>query len=407
MGPSMKKIRELDGLRAVAILLVLGCHYRGFAVLLGGAPQFGWVGVELFFALSGYLITTILLGLRGTPAPRKTFYSRRIIRIFPPYFAITFAVILYGLAFHQPWATSSEFFVRQFLFLQSNLPQFHLFFIEMLQHGLHFPSLLQGAHRLPPGLADLNPTPNSAFDTYWSLSIEEYFYFLWAPVVLRRKPKAIVAIAIVVCMVELLLRWSYGDGLAYFGLFFRMDALMYGALLAMAFWFWKNNVPRKAFQGLALIFGLCAVALAAILIAIAPVLNREIRQSPLMLAFGLSFISIASSALVGMLILRKETDWWVSRLLRTKPMQFLGRISYTMYLVHVLAACAILGLFEKVGVARDAGFAVAVLSTILTVGAAAASWRFLEAPLLRWKDKRFPANKAREASETEASPAAV
>ncbi|HEX5284027.1 MAG TPA: acyltransferase family protein, partial [Bryocella sp.] len=89
----MSRILELDGLRAIAILLVLGCHYPGFANRAKRLPEFGWVGVDIFFALSGYLITTILLGLRGRSAPYRTFYSRRAIRILPPYLAATFFLL--------------------------------------------------------------------------------------------------------------------------------------------------------------------------------------------------------------------------------------------------------------------------------------------------------------------------
>ena len=78
------RILELDGLRALAILFVLGCHYPGFANLAWHIPEFGWIGVDIFFALSGYLITTILLGLRNRVTPYRTFYSRRFIRILPP-----------------------------------------------------------------------------------------------------------------------------------------------------------------------------------------------------------------------------------------------------------------------------------------------------------------------------------
>jgi surface polysaccharide O-acyltransferase-like enzyme len=65
----MQRIKELDGLRAIAILLVLGAHYQGFASFLHGLPEFGWIGVDIFFVLSGYLITTNLLRLRGQPRP--------------------------------------------------------------------------------------------------------------------------------------------------------------------------------------------------------------------------------------------------------------------------------------------------------------------------------------------------
>ena len=83
------RVLELDGLRALAILLVLGCHYPGFANRAGHLPEFGWIGVDVFFALSGYLITNILLGLRTRPTPYRTFYSRRFIRILPPYLVVT------------------------------------------------------------------------------------------------------------------------------------------------------------------------------------------------------------------------------------------------------------------------------------------------------------------------------
>src|SRR5580704_17000760 len=111
------RILELDGLRAIAILLVLGCHYPGYANHLWRIPEFGWIGVDIFFALSGYLITTILLGLRSRPTPYRTFYSRRLIRILPPYLVVTF--FLFAVAIVQHWkrlnlAISQIFFLQAF-----------------------------------------------------------------------------------------------------------------------------------------------------------------------------------------------------------------------------------------------------------------------------------------------------
>src|SRR5208282_5147788 len=91
---SSKRIPELDGLRAIAILLVIGCHYEVFARQLWGLPKFGWVGVDIFFVLSGFLITSVLLNLRGQEKPFKTFYARRFRRILPPY--IAFMILLYA-----------------------------------------------------------------------------------------------------------------------------------------------------------------------------------------------------------------------------------------------------------------------------------------------------------------------
>src|ERR1700728_866051 len=82
---SVKRIPEIDGLRAVAIILVIGSHYDGFTRLLRDLPKFVWVRVGIFFVLSGFLITTVLLKLWGQDEPFKTFYARRIRRILPPY----------------------------------------------------------------------------------------------------------------------------------------------------------------------------------------------------------------------------------------------------------------------------------------------------------------------------------
>src|SRR4051812_43085856 len=96
---SSSRIRELDGLRAIAILVVIGCHYPLFARQLGGIPMFGWVGVDIFFVLSGYLITSVLLNLKGRTDAFKVFYKRRFLRILPPYLmaiaAMYAAVILF------------------------------------------------------------------------------------------------------------------------------------------------------------------------------------------------------------------------------------------------------------------------------------------------------------------------
>jgi peptidoglycan/LPS O-acetylase OafA/YrhL len=397
----MNRIRELDGLRAVAILLVLGCHYEGFAALLGGAPEFGWIGVELFFVLSGYLITTILLGLRDKPQPYKTFYSRRMVRIFPPYFAITLIVILlHVISRSSPRPDWAHFLAAQFLFLQAYYPDYGRFFASIMTHGPHLPGLLQNAHRLPAILPGLPPSFRSAFETYWSLSIEEYFYLLWAPIVLRCRPRTIVFTAAFVCIAESLLRWSYADHLAYYGLFFRFDALMYGAILAMLLRRWKPVVPRIAARAFGLTLCASIAGLLLIFLLIGPILGYEIRQSPLMLAFGLPLISIASASLIGTLVFAADSSAWAARLMRSGPMQYVGTISYTMYLVHVLAAAIVYGVLASIAPYIHHGLRLweAVLSSALTIAIARISWLYLERPLLRWKDKRFPAARARIAA---------
>ena len=197
------RVYELDGLRAIAIFLVFGVHYIGFSRLMWKLPTYGWVGVDIFFALSGYLITRILLGLRGKQGAYKTFYSRRMIRIAPPYLVAT--AIMLGLMYFVPHTISpGKYLLRQLLFLQAFYPN-DLHFIKNLlthprQHLLHTPKLLP---RLPTPQPGLTPAFSSAIIVYWSLSVEEYFYLLWAPIVLHFKKRAVVLTALAICAVSL------------------------------------------------------------------------------------------------------------------------------------------------------------------------------------------------------------
>lgn len=386
----IRRVLELDGLRAIAILLVLGCHYPGYAGLFHGLPKFGWIGVDIFFALSGYLITTILLGLRNRPTPYRTFYSRRFVRILPPYLAATAFLFVVGLRQH--WLMLN-FAVSQLLFLQAARQVTREFMLHVLQHPkfyvTHLSPILTFAHTLPVGQAGVAMICANAPPTYWSLSIEEYFYLLWAPVVLRCSRRTILWVAIAVCLLELLVRWI-GPYYAYSSLFSRFDALLFGGLLAMLLERWRRKgMPSWAERFLLGVGSLSVIGIAGILYAVRPVVGREIRLSPLVVVFGLSLFSIGVTALIGMLLLRSGSNWWLARLLRSRALVFLGTISYTMYLVHVLAGAAI----RNLATVTHSGWSPltqAVLATLLTVLIAYVSWHWLEKPLLRWKDRRFP-----------------
>ena len=112
------RIPELDSIRAIAILLVIGCHYAGFCSLLGGLPSYGWIGVDIFFVLSGFLITSILIELRCTRSPIKVFYVRRVLRIFPVYYAMILIVSTASLVRHEH-LVHFGYYASRFLFLQS------------------------------------------------------------------------------------------------------------------------------------------------------------------------------------------------------------------------------------------------------------------------------------------------
>ena len=382
------RIFELDGLRAIAILLVVGCHYPGFAGRLWRLPEFGWIGVDIFFALSGYLITTILLGLRGRRTPYRTFYSRRFIRILPPYLATTLFLLV--IAFREHWHIGN-FLASQLLFLQGIPESTRDFFMQFIRypwyHLTHSPSLLANAHALPLGSSGTRMDYAYVPPTYWSLSIEEYFYLLWAPIVLRCSLRTILRIAAAVCILEMVIRWIVGTDMAYFSLPCRFDALLYGALLAILFDEWRRSgIPRWAASSFTSLFLVSCAGIGLILYAVRPILGREIRASVLFMVFGISLISIAFCALMGLLLLHAGGPWCLARILRIKVLLFIGTISYTMYLVHIIAGTIV----SKVADATHAHLPEAVLAFLLTILMAYLSWHWLEKPLLRWKDRRFP-----------------
>ncbi|MDE1178831.1 MAG: acyltransferase [Edaphobacter sp.] len=388
-----RRIVELDGLRAIAIFLVFGVHYAGFSHMLWKLPTYGWVGVDIFFALSGYLITKILLGLRGKQQAYKTFYSRRMIRIAPPYLVATAAVLLLGLiakhAIHP-----GEFLLHQLLFLQAISPKDLEFFRGLLTHLgyylTHIPTLFP---HLTVAEVGLDPKLSAATTIYWSLSVEEYFYLLWAPVVLHFNRNVAIGVGIAVCLVSAWLRMQYGEQAAYFCIFTRLDALLYGAFLAMLFDMFDIREmygKLRMTRGLQIVALVSVCLLALIVIVLRPAPGADLRQSPLFLSIGLGLISIAATSLVGLLVMRANTEWWVCRLLRTRPFQFIGTISYAMYLFHMIVAFLVNRVFMA-ALKRPYEIPQALLSVVLTILSAWLSWHFIEKPMLRWKDRHFPA----------------
>src|SRR5256885_12607641 len=140
------RIRSLDGLRAIAIVLVMLHHSPVMKAYFGG-PRYGWVGVDLFFVLSGYLIPGILTDAKGASGYYQNFFARRGLRIWPLYFAVLIATTEVV-----PRLAHSEH-------LSAGLPPWHYF---LLLQNLLFSSAL---------MPFLSPT--------WSLAVEEQFYLIW------------------------------------------------------------------------------------------------------------------------------------------------------------------------------------------------------------------------------------
>jgi peptidoglycan/LPS O-acetylase OafA/YrhL len=300
------RIPELDGIRAVAIWMVLILHIfygwvpsnynfspiPGFVTLVVGH---GWLGVDLFFILSGFLISGILLDSKERPHYFRNFYARRFLRIMPLYFAVV-------LVFFVCYSRYKDYFVLSTLFA-ANLA--HLFNIGV-PHG--------------PGVL-------------WSLAVEEHFYLLWPLLVylLDRSKLTILAISIVVLTpVARGLAVAHGmpiDEAVYSYSWFRFDGLALGALMAL----WVRSsyaCPRNSFRLAGLLVGL-AVVMTIVgapfgLLSTKSVLGTALRFTQAQLPFA-SFLLVA-------LVLHGTP---LTAGLRSPLARLSGSLSYSLYLIHL------------------------------------------------------------------------
>ena len=336
---------ELDGLRGLAILgvVIYHCDYKQLATTrLHGAAQWAWVGVILFFVLSGFLVTANLLAAREKPGYFHHFHARRALRIWPVYL-LTLAIV---------YARSDWFIGPQPLEAIRTAPWWaNLLFVQNLFHLT-----------LPPALV---PT--------WALAMEEQYYFFWAPSVrwLRRPwMLAVVLTAAVICSPltrHLNPHWLWG--LPSHTLI-KLDGIALGSLLALGLYTLPISRRVWLWMGLgAFVVGMvCAGTIAG---------GTSLLDSAL--AVGFTGAVLAAAASTGA---RNP----LSALLRRGPLAFYGRISYGLYLTHIMVF-VFFGWFDH-SMARygAAGvLAVVVFRLAATTAFAAALWYGFESQILKLK----------------------
>lgn len=359
-----ERLPALDGLRGLAILAVFFYHIAFFGgasaaspvdrALLGFALH-GWLGVDLFFVLSGFLITGILLDTREEPGAPRAFYLRRIRRIVPAY-----AVALLSQA--MVFALRGEFGSVRLGW--------------SLTWTTNFLIAGEGWSGLP-----------ATMQHYWSLAVEEQFYLLWPLLVLwldRRTVRWVALGAVVgasLCRVVLAQR-----GLAvaaYVLLPSRMDGLAVGALLALAV---RDPGGIRAAQGRWTRAGIIAgVILLLRLLARGSLAFGD----PVMLAVGLgAAVVVMGAVLVRVAAPRRPAR--MQRWLERGPLAWLAPYSYALYLWHqpVIVCLTGLGLTARAlptvyGSELPGLLALTVVAGAITLALAMASWHWLEAPLLR------------------------
>jgi peptidoglycan/LPS O-acetylase OafA/YrhL len=355
----------LDGLRAVAIAGVLFAHLltaagfmldpsRGSDRAIVAAGLRGWMGVDLFFVLSGFLITRILLRSRDAPGYYQRFYARRVLRIFPLYYTVL------ALALTVLPRLSATFQA------QHSASWVYWFYVS------NIPAAAAVAWTEPPQLAH-----------FWSLAVEEQFYIVW-PAVLKRGSLRVLLLlcaAVIAAAIAARIVSQLAGAPTYFNckmLFTRMDALAMGGLLACL-----ESVPaiwgrvRRFAPGVVIAGGVLVLAF-----------GRGLLAHPLTTTVGFSAIALTSGGLI-LAALDPSPRSRLRRVLECRPLQYVGQRSYAIYVLHplVIAALAAAPIGRMAGqLSGVRGFVTfGIVAAAATLVAAEISWRVVERPMLTLK----------------------
>jgi len=366
-------IPALDGLRGVAILLVMLHHFTnyrptaGFDALIGHVVFFCWIGVDLFFVLSGFLITGILLETRDSPRYFTTFYARRTLRIFPLYYLVLFIAFVVLPRFPA---------VHPVLAGQADVPPQWPYWLYLANISIAKGGWVHGW-----------------VDVAWSLAIEEHFYLLWPLVIWLSPPRVVAVLCGVILLAEPTARAiARGADIqplpVYVLTWFRLDGLAMGALLAVAH-------RRGLFPALdrwapaVVVLGVAGIITVSVLGGSTWWWNR------LMQIYGYSLIAVTGGAMLVSAVNRPADRWW-PRMMSAGWLRAFGKYSYALYLIHPPVMYAVREYvfnplnYEKVGLAPwNAQMLFYVLAGAPAFALAWLSWRLFESPILRLK-ARFP-----------------
>ncbi len=363
---SKGRIQELDGLRGVAVLAVIDCHYLAWYPAFGAA--YGWLGVDLFFVLSGFLISSILLELRDKEHYFTVFYSRRALRIFPPYFL--------GLLVY--FAFSAATGMLGTLGLWSS---YVFYYVSLI---IHKP--------LPPVGHPLGVPIEVAFGltVLWSLSVEEIYYTIWAPVVRFTGERGFTAILILMILAAPLLRWHLYTQQNYeaFTFYCRMDGLAYGSLVALLIRH-RRLAPSRWLRADGVLNWLTIiVTLSSLLCWLA--FKGEV-HSALAFALGITLADLSFALIVHSMVRQSGSNQFWIRMFRAKWLQSIGMVSYSLYLFHYPLLIVAEDIVARMHLPRRAGVvAHVIIGLILTFTAAYGLWYLMESRILRWKDRKVP-----------------
>ena len=371
-------IPGLDGLRAIAFLLVFALHT--------GYLEIGWVGVSLFYVLSGFLITGILLDMKKALASKEyffKFYGRRFLRIFPLYYFYLFLVVTVCT-----WLISQHYRPR---YMQTTLDQ--IWYAVLYVYDFFW--------------ATAAFQHSNFLDHFWSLSVEEQFYILWPFLILRVPDRSLkkLFIAFIIAGPVFRLGFYFIHALGIFSFlaespaqaiyplpFSHMDAFALGAYIS------RFTIPKAKTQILILLALVPLTGFTAQYLATGEIGMFSAFGYPLLLPNSYQFIWGYSlvNYLFAVLIYGVARERWLVRLLDVRPLAYLGRISYGLYVYHfpiIWFSARIADLGVEPPLLKPLTALIALTATILV---SSISFFLLERPALNLKDRFFLFRKSEE-----------
>lgn len=366
---------ELDGFRALAFLLVCFSHFDSqwtqllpmpLSKMMNGVILFGWVGVSLFFALSGFLTTSILLGEQGAKGEFSIpkFYFRRCLRICPLYYAFLFATFLVV-----PWIGFGDLTWGGAVQLNT-----------WREYGFGLLTFLQNFYFGAKGYSEIH-----FLNPLWSIAAEMHFYLVW-PLILRRfkTPASLlrVSLALVVLspFVKLLLSLNHTAHFVWLNSLTHFDTFIYGSIFAQLHHSYSKEMLSRDFS-----------KLAASLLGL-PIILAWFGWSQTSPGFrGPVFFFLIGLAVPGafyLVLMRKE----IQKFLSLGWLVWLGKVSYGLYVFHLLARDVATATIHKIAT----GWATEYLSLsivpttlLITVALATVSFYGFERRFLELKMKRY------------------
>lgn len=363
-----RRIPELDGLRGLAIAMVVFFHYVSYAVVARPTGLLGylysrtilsWSGVDLFFVLSGFLIGGILLDTRDSPNYFKTFYARRFCRIIPVYLLFVGSVEVAYWIFCRPMRAPFD------AFFAGKVPWYaYLSFAQNMW------------------MVKLNASGAMLMTVTWTLAVEEQFYFLLPAVVrfVRRSalPYFFLSGILIAPVVRIFIELRFPDysTAPYILLPCRMDSLFFGALCAYLLRdpkIWNMLVRRRTWVW---------IAFAALLSG-----TLAVNYSPFsfsMQSAGYDWVALLFTTALILAVTNSES--FMGKILRWKWLRDFGAIAYSVYLFHLFIYGMCMTLLAGHGWVMQSwkDFGVALIALGITITLAKILWRYVESPFMRW-----------------------